>query len=105
MSRSLVLPAPALTKLHADVLVGVVLPELVILITVAHHGEDDLLEDGQEVRLDQLPRGSMVHSVRTKTQEAGILTVLAIDCIRPSTAETLAVVHARQVGLTPSTGS
>lgn len=35
-----------LTELHADVLVGVFLPELLILVFVTHEGEDDLLAYG-----------------------------------------------------------
>lgn len=43
------------TKLHPDVLVGVVLPQLLVLFAVAHHGEHNVREDGEEVRLQQLP--------------------------------------------------
>ena len=50
-----------LTKFHPDVLIGVRVPKGVVLVTVAHQREDDVSEESVEVRLDQLPRISMVH--------------------------------------------
>ena len=52
-----------LTKFHSDVLVGVIMPEAVVLLAVAHHGENDVLKDHLEVRLDQIPGGGVVHPV------------------------------------------
>lgn len=37
-----------LTELHADVLIGVFLPELLILVFVTHEREDDLLANSLE---------------------------------------------------------
>ena len=41
-----------LTKFHPDVLVGVRVPEGVVLVAVAHQREDNVREDGVEMRLD-----------------------------------------------------
>ena len=51
-----------LTEFHPDVLIGVRVPKGVVLVTVAHQRKDDVSEKSVEMRLDQLPRISMVHS-------------------------------------------
>ena len=38
------------------------MPQLVILVAVAHHGEHQVLEDGLEVGADELPGCRMVHA-------------------------------------------
>ncbi len=60
-----------LTEFHPNVLVGVILPELVILCTVAHHGEDDVLKDHIKLALDQLPGVRMVHSEGDEGEREG----------------------------------
>lgn len=64
-----------LTKLHADVFVRVLLPELLILIFITHEREDDLLANGLEKikvlvrtaiglqRLNELKHGAKQHPI------------------------------------------
>ena len=49
----MVIPPP-LTKLHADVLVGVLLPQLLVAVCVTHEWENHVLNDAlQEVKQEQ----------------------------------------------------
>lgn len=36
--------SPLLTKLHADVLVRILLPQLIVALSVAHEGENHILD-------------------------------------------------------------
>lgn len=40
--------SPLLTELHADVLVRILLPQLVVALSVAHEGENHILNDALE---------------------------------------------------------
>lgn len=40
--------SPLLTELHADVLVRILLPQLVVTLSVAHEGENHILNDALE---------------------------------------------------------
>ena len=55
---------PFLTKFHPDVLIGVRVPEGIVLVAMTHQREYDVRENGVEMRFDQLPGVGVVHSER-----------------------------------------
>jgi hypothetical protein len=53
----------ALTKLHANVLVWVLLPQLLVTVRVAHEGENHVLNDALDMWLQVLPGDSVCDSL------------------------------------------
>ena len=58
------------TKLESNVLIGVAMPQLVILVAITHHGEHQVLENSLEVRANQFPGCSMVHTRERREQDS-----------------------------------
>ena len=56
------------TIFHPDVLVWVCVPELFILVRVAHEGKEDLLGDPGHVNFKMFPRYSMAHAERERNR-------------------------------------
>ena len=58
---------PFLTEFHPDVLVGVRVPQFIVLLAVTHQRVDDVREDHVEVGLEKLPRVRVIHAVDHKS--------------------------------------
>ena len=46
-------------EFHPNIFIRIAVPQLCIFLSVGHQWEDDILDDLQDVRLDQLPRQGM----------------------------------------------
>ena len=74
-----------LTKFHPDEFIWVIVPQLIITVTITHHGEDYVVEDGLEVWLNELPGCCVDHTRRKEKgkEEGTLMSKFAIKvCLR-----------------------